>query len=91
MRGLTYVYEPVPVPNSDLMIVGISESDGAAYALRNRDVTMHPPHDLENCFPLMSHLVRKAESGGDVPDYDDVEDAIQEAKEWIRQQKERKG
>lgn len=90
MNGLTYVYEPVSVPDSDLMVVGIFESDGTAYALRNRDVTMHPPHDLENCFPLMSYLVRKAESGEDVPDYDDVESAIEDAKNWIRQQREQK-
>jgi hypothetical protein len=90
MKGLTYIYEPVSVPDSDLMIVGISESDGAAYALRGKDVTMHPPHDLENCFSLIPYLVRKAEAGEDVPDYDDVESAIQEAKDWIRLQREQK-
>jgi hypothetical protein len=88
MNGLTYIHDAIPIPDTGLVIVAIREEDGSAFSLRSKAVTHSPLYDLEECFPLVPYLTRLAESGEDVPDYEEVESAINGAKEWIRVQRE---
>jgi hypothetical protein len=88
MIGLTYIHDSIPVPDTDIVIVAIREEDGSAFSLRGKAVTHSPLYDLEECFPLIPHLTRLAETGEDVPDYEDVKGAINRAKEWIRVQRD---
>lgn len=79
MKNLYYLPEAIEVPDSALSIVALSY-DGRPYVLKRSQITLREEYDLSNAFPLMPYLTRRAEAGEDVPDYNDVQDAIRFAK-----------
>lgn len=82
MKPLRYLPEQVKVPNSRLSIVALSEGM-QAYALQNDKITGVKEYDLPYSFPLLPYLTRMSEADEDVPDYEDVQDAILRAKESL--------
>jgi hypothetical protein len=84
MNDLIYLYGSVSVPGSRFSIVAMSES-GSPYAMYKRGFTGSESYDLSKTFPLMPYLIRMVEAEEDVPDYDDVMEAIKTAKDRMKE------
>lgn len=79
MKNLKYLKEPVPVKGSKLAIVAVNR-EGSAMAMEKRLISGREDADSAYMFPLMPFLIRKAEAQEEVPEYEDVQKAIQKAK-----------
>lgn len=79
MNTLKYLSKPVEIPGSTLAIIAL-DGGGSPYALKRSQIRGLKEYDLPYAFPLMPFLTRQAESGEDVPDYKEVQSAVQKAK-----------
>lgn len=71
MNQLYYLYEPISIPGSDVVIVALTK-DGSPYGLRESQVIGEENVDKEASFSVFPYFTRLSERGDDVPELDDL-------------------
>jgi hypothetical protein len=71
MNQLYYIFEPVPIPGSDIVIVALTK-DGSPYGIKASQFIGEENVDKEASFSLLSYFTRLSERGDDAPDLDDL-------------------
>lgn len=71
MNQLYYIFEPISIPGSDVIIIALSKS-GAPYGILRSQFIGDEHTDLDGAFSLQPYFTRVAERGDDVPEVEDL-------------------
>lgn len=67
MNQLYYLYEPISIPGSDVVIVALTKK-GDPYGIRASQFIGNEFTDLDGAFSLTPYFTRLAERGEDIPE-----------------------
>lgn len=68
--------KPVPIPGSNFTIISLTK-EGSPYMVRELQYTGYPELDQPKALSAIIYFTRLSEAGEDVPDFKDLEHAIE--------------
>jgi hypothetical protein len=75
MNQLFYLYEPISIPGSDIVIIALTK-DGSPYGIRGSQFIGDEHTDTDTAFSVFPYFARLSERGDDAPELDDLMNSI---------------